>query len=518
MASTSLLTQVDDKKIFDVNQCDFPGIKDCPRSCTVRSEEAIFNISILRASLILEQHLDSKIDLRNLNARRAVTTLPVELLCDIFTKYIEDETEHRDYNAAKKPLVSMKTRADPTILGQVCSVWRETALSFPMLWSTIYVLDPKPSQMFLTRLWLERAGTCPLNLSIEESRSYRYREDANVINELLSLFIARIQHWRAVDFWLPAVCLSSLMTIASQPYKCEKLESASLFVLAPRIMNADVEPKGAGRPSIDVVWRALHSSPLLRRVDWYQAYHTDLPSHAPWGQLTHVDLDFEFDIKTLLGILALCLRVQDVHVNKLSIATKQTSIQHCETIVLSSLHTLSLTTTIEIPQFFQQLTLPSLRTFDLYNQFHEKTPQDYVSVDGLIGLSNCSLERFILNDCYTSEYLLLSCLASGGLQNLTTLSITAQVSDQIIRALAYQMPNGQHEIMPFLKELSVMSTCRTTDGLLSQMVQSRWSTTPWNDSSCRTLKTVWLRFDGKYGLQDDFLLSRMFKAGLKGGK
>ena len=95
-----------------------------------------------------------------------IDQLAVELLCDIFDKFIEEERLVEKPDDATRLLISDNCHSDPMVLGQVCSSWREVALGYTNLWRNILILNPKESQVYLTRQWLKRARRAPLNLAI----------------------------------------------------------------------------------------------------------------------------------------------------------------------------------------------------------------------------------------------------------------------------------------------------------------------------------------------------------------
>ena len=470
-----------------------------------KTKHVAFNVSPLQASCDCERLRYSPSRRVKYNSGLPVNKLPTELLCDIFSKFLEDDREFPDYAPAMGPLVSLHTRADPTILGQVCSWWRNVALSTPALWTNIFILEPKGTQIFRTRLWLERAGNHPLNIAIEDRRSVGY--NLAPLDQILTALTSRQQLWRRVNFFIPSDALKSLLVaITNQPPDFRNLESASLCI-------------GSQQPcqnvSIDTIWKVFHSSPVLYEVDWHCTYYNELLTHAPWAQLTHLNLQSEFGTESLTDMLVSCTKIRALFLFRLSLTTETTKV--LEPIVLENLHTLNLEVEVEPCPLFGRLTLPSLRSLDIrYRYFDSNSPRNIVAFQEFLIRSNCSLERLTFYDEDLDEDHLKAFISSPSLQHVTVLDLQVPISDEIIKSFTRQNNDGYHENMPFLEEMT-LSICTSSDGLLAQMVSSRWTNLTAHKDG-KTLKRVMLNKDGNYGIEDEIGLSKLFSSGLQGSK
>ncbi|KAK6992100.1 F-box domain-containing protein [Favolaschia claudopus] len=85
-----------------------------------------------------------------------VLSLPNEIISEIFIRFLP---------AYPECPVSWGPRS-PTFLTQICRRWREVALSTPALWRALSLSDGLGQQ--LGDLWLDRAGSCPLSLEVDE--------------------------------------------------------------------------------------------------------------------------------------------------------------------------------------------------------------------------------------------------------------------------------------------------------------------------------------------------------------
>ncbi|KAJ6584571.1 hypothetical protein B0H19DRAFT_389669 [Mycena capillaripes] len=88
-----------------------------------------------------------------------ILNLPPEIICEIFTRCLPP------------PHILPSARDAPLLLGQICRRWRSIVLSLPALWSSICVAavlaeSPRAGLLALLDLWLDRAGSSTLSLSI----------------------------------------------------------------------------------------------------------------------------------------------------------------------------------------------------------------------------------------------------------------------------------------------------------------------------------------------------------------
>lgn len=93
-----------------------------------------------------------------------VRNVPTELLAEIFILCLSENWQDRTFD----------TRQAPLLLSSVCMRWRATALSIPLLWSTL-IIDSKKSPrkptplrntLALMTTWLARSSTLLLNIKL----------------------------------------------------------------------------------------------------------------------------------------------------------------------------------------------------------------------------------------------------------------------------------------------------------------------------------------------------------------
>ncbi|KIM43901.1 hypothetical protein M413DRAFT_25419 [Hebeloma cylindrosporum] len=394
-----------------------------------------------------------------------VAELHVELLCEIFERFVEDHLLQPIRDDTPSPLVSRNCRSDPTKLGQVCSRWRKVAINLPKLWSNILIHNPKPSHVYLTDVWLERSGNNPLNLEIYSGRNH----DVGSAIQILKSFIAHLSRWKRFHLHAAIELLSPLSEIILSPEKPLILESVSLvfrglFWYQPKTLE-------------DKIWEYFHRCPTLRQVVWPRNFL----NHAP-SQLTHICARFPCSIEGFLLFLSGCPLIQELNIEDLSLPSNNPpDIAISLPLSLDHLGVLRIYSYNVAPAscFIASLTCPSLESleinhcFDLESSFSNQILQE---LPRFLHRSGCCLQKLDLRVVGTNitDGELTKCLSDSPLQSLRYLHVSMDnLSDRMVGLLSRKSPTGLHEFAPFLEKLE-LPWCATTDGLLANMVSSRW--------------------------------------------
>ncbi|KAJ7236192.1 hypothetical protein C8J57DRAFT_1194449, partial [Mycena rebaudengoi] len=108
-----------------------------------------------------------------------VLMLPVEITSSIFLLCLPSHGR----------VVPSPSRA-PLLLAQICSQWREVALSTRELWSSLYPYSQRDQALrALTQTWFSRAKAAPISLGLPLATTM-----SPALAELVSLFAGQIQH------------------------------------------------------------------------------------------------------------------------------------------------------------------------------------------------------------------------------------------------------------------------------------------------------------------------------------
>ncbi|KAJ7129181.1 hypothetical protein C8R44DRAFT_776102 [Mycena epipterygia] len=91
-----------------------------------------------------------------MSPRCSISAFPVELISEIFLHCMPDEQD-----GLKAHIFSTSYTPISMLLSNICSLWRDIALSTPALWSTLYLdLDKSPSQILMSKKKFKKVIKC----------------------------------------------------------------------------------------------------------------------------------------------------------------------------------------------------------------------------------------------------------------------------------------------------------------------------------------------------------------------
>ncbi|KAF9446965.1 hypothetical protein P691DRAFT_803191 [Macrolepiota fuliginosa MF-IS2] len=278
----------------------------------------------------------------------SLTDLPPEILGEIFNAYVTTPSE--SFLWEEGTVTSTPTGDSPMILGQICSYWRYVVLGMPSLWASICVEYPTPDHIELIRMWLDRAGSCPLDLVLHDWMDSGNRGCSEGTEAILGMFIETSRSWRSIDFVIELRHGSILDSL--EWGACPALESASVCA---RFWDRTV---------LGSFWAKIHQSPVLRQVNWYRMFKDRLPSHAPWAQLQQIKTSSALSDEDVVFILQACpeLASLDIYYTNSTPPPSPTLIIH------DQLNTLILHLISDSTPLFNYVSFPSLRTFHITNE------------------------------------------------------------------------------------------------------------------------------------------------------
>ncbi|KIM39218.1 hypothetical protein M413DRAFT_29402 [Hebeloma cylindrosporum] len=399
--------------------------------------------------------------------------LPVEIICEIFKKFIEDNSQPKD-DMPDKLCKPHFCHSDPTVLGRICSRWRAAAISLRELWSNICIHNPKSSQIPLVNLRLERSANSPLCLTFD----YNLKEDdidLRAAAVILKSFISRLEYWRTIEFQIPFQLLNICEYIAACRLASTPMLQSCVFGFQPS-GGRSYTPGAGFDPCVGAIWKVFYSSPNLRRVHWTGQGVYSLPSDAPFRQLTHVETAFTLSVDEVLSFLnAASLLLEEICIDTIR-QPSETQPDSGTALRLPRLRVLIVHSQGDIAityPLFSRLECPSLQILTLNYECRSRDP-NLPELILFLQRSTCQLDTLKITNTELSDTDLELHLQSPTLQFLRCLWVYQKViSDNVIHLLMNKFGDGSDQVLPRLEKL-FLGFCETTDGLLASMISSRW--------------------------------------------
>ncbi|TFK35006.1 hypothetical protein BDQ12DRAFT_737864 [Crucibulum laeve] len=414
-----------------------------------------------------------------MNVKYRIHSLPVELLSDIFLHYlrIKDDSNSPSYLSAHK-----FSTATPFTLSHVSHTWREITLNYPLLWSSIAIVNPSHWQIPLIRLWIENSGSCPLSISFTQI-SYDTsalcdldfdilspsnpiaRQDIEATDTIMALLVTSSHRWRSVHLDLGEYLPQPLKTLHS---------SSSLPLLQSTILKTKRPSYSCASSAEATLWDVLHLQPSL----WSASLsRSDIEGRCPKSllkRLRNITLYDDFSTEEALDILESCSSIKrlTIHLDN-SMSRSPTSPVQQRMLTLSQLHKLELITSINPEPFLASLTLPSLTSISI-SCYGLKPHTAALAFRSLIERSKCHIQDLALrgNDIPQAEVLIFLSAPTPSVRaiKLETMAITPE----ILLALTETEDKGPEDqfYFPQLRSLSLASL-KAPEWVISQMIKSR---------------------------------------------
>jgi hypothetical protein len=310
---------------------------------------------------------------------RQLPRLPPEILQEIFQETL---------GKFIRPVVDKP----PLLLTSVCSEWRNVAISFPKLWSSVWIstLGNKPALPLLT-LWLERSQSCPLSFQVTERDSFMTRPSR--LRDVLDLYTPHVARWQSIVFILYHLPLEPFQRIMDQG--------------TPLLEDVYLHWTGESQqPVLNAMSRLFESAPHLHRFNTSSDRLT-----VPWSQLTDICIH-SISIGRCLEILQQAQSLVDCRFTCLPTTDSSNFTTTTTLIRLAHLRTLDLT--YEVENLLNPLVLPALRVL------HLSDVKSFKPLLQLLLRSKCPLERLALRVSPPHDEYFLQCLMQVSL-TLTTL-------------------------------------------------------------------------------------------------
>lgn len=474
------------------------------RQCLVDNETRLQQVaSDLAAALSAAARLRQECDdaQTRLSLLAPIWRVPVYIMQEIFFHCLPTDR-----------YISPASTKAPLLLTQVCSSWRNLAISTPMLWSSLFVvLSPfnANERTRLVKLWLGRSGQRALCFNV-----YAPTVDSQ-LHPLLDLLAANIHRLNHLSLTIPSTHLSSVNGIING--NAPLLESVVITLSKGGTAGHPTRPLRITSKSAT----RLRSLSLCFRDQVMQSYSFNM---------THI-LDLNIVQTTLtadqcLQLLAGCPYLKKAQLQVVNTPILEASESKCVT--HHHLNSLEIHSMVSLGSFLDHLILPNLlylMVADASTDLEGSTssivwqPSSFIN---FVGRSQCNITSLRFTQALESDDALISCLRATShslkeLQVSDLRGVTFPITDRVLQLLTiHRPPNPQTPILcPRLETVRFGTCLSSTDGVLAQMLESRWYLTEVGTSEFARPKFMNPRLDVKRNPRDVAMLGKLRAAGLQ---
>lgn len=425
-----------------------------------------------------QEFADVRLTLDKLEALLSpIRMLPMEVIREIFTQCLEVS----NYDCVASISI-------PLYLTHVCSSWRTIAINKPDLWTHISVViendDNKPGWPAIVKLWVERSKELPLSFRIQESDTHNHLKNPNsVFFCILDILTPQSHRWKSVEL------VNRNFQAVGEIEWFRKLPERREF---PVLESLTLQTRKLDTKEATRITEMMRASPRLHTVTWMVKTALSMP-FLPWGQLTHLTLIFISSLGEAQNIVrnSPLLQMLDISIQLLP---AQSDLEGM-TITHTNLRTVYLSCAGNLVPLFDSFTFPNVRDLTIDQILEAHTDQmdgawPHDAFSAFLRRSRCVLQRFVLQNAFFVHEADLIALLRYLSPSLRTLEIDNSdhtcVTDQVLRELTYpemtaDISSGAESenscaavLCPKLEQLKLWGCIGSTDGVLADMVESRW--------------------------------------------
>ncbi|KAF5354811.1 hypothetical protein D9756_005630 [Leucocoprinus leucothites] len=411
-----------------------------------RLEEEIWRVKNVLAQLQGEcRALEGFVDTHRAFLTPARRVYP-EIWAEIF-KYCPRGSKHRRFTEVED---SFDPREGPMVLTQVCSAWRQIAMSTPQLWTTIRLTyrGHNASQQALVRAWVQRSGGLPLTIAVMEAKPTGYPKTYPPLNwsesEVLYELCMSCVRWKDLYLLLPA---SPLPWTGLESIRHELHSLQNLVVHTSR-----------GSLSPDSTVNLFEDAPLLQSItmDHSISFST---IDVPLTQITRLEFSLHkhtpASIDACLLSLDLVPNVQECvfHMGACEPWTTLPMIHHSQlrslTVIVEPLRD---NTQKGLARFFSNISVPNLKSLVVHSVANGRQ-WDHYSIGHFLSRTP-SLETLELKCDNIKANELLEELREAAALTTLTLSVPTRPTEEL---LDYLSSTDAVNLLPFLVQLQSLS-------------------------------------------------------------
>ncbi|KAJ7617860.1 hypothetical protein FB45DRAFT_932836 [Roridomyces roridus] len=261
----------------------------------------------------------------------------------------------------------------PLLVSQICSAWRNIALSTPRLWASIYIVVPGQDKLdrFMEQLalWVFRSGAVPLSISLRFSNT-AFSPLSCDFTPLLNVLVGEARRWGHIEAILPqdiAATLIPMLSAGDLPVlQSMVFRTTGFLYISPASLSLQ-QPYPAlsflATTSLHSLTIPTHSSALQSPISWSTLRHLSIEQGGGWHNplgITHA---------VALTILLQCSSLESCKLSLVRGPAETTGAPVSSSIpyfTLPHLTDLTLLINVQAPadqtRFFRHATLPALRS------------------------------------------------------------------------------------------------------------------------------------------------------------
>ncbi|KAK7018360.1 hypothetical protein R3P38DRAFT_1298338 [Favolaschia claudopus] len=269
--------------------------------------------------------------------------LPAEIVSEVFLNFLPPYPDFPDHTGLLSPI----------LLCQICSFWRQIALSTPALWRAVGIdlrINEDPTTLIqkldVLQTWLSRSGACPLSIRLRYDRNMQVGDSPPSLPQFMDALLPYRLQWEHLDLIMPHELLHRI--------KGEM----------PLLKSLTFGPSEF--PEDDVLSDCFAQAPNLTTAVLGEYF---LPSvmRLPWTQLTSLEgaCLYEHECVQIVALTPALIHF------KAKVVADTSETHHVDPCVCPALRTMILTVgaEAEIANVLNMLTLPALRVLEVPEPF-----------------------------------------------------------------------------------------------------------------------------------------------------
>ncbi|KAF9448853.1 hypothetical protein P691DRAFT_704278 [Macrolepiota fuliginosa MF-IS2] len=384
-----------------------------------------------RLKILVDRHRQGHTKLQQYQAAlSSARVLPPELVRKIFIQC-----------AADLPIDKPPShRTPPLSLTQICSGWRDVALTTPELWSRFMFRVDCPEDVTgfkeLVHLWFRRSHTRPLSLVLSTTC-----QPGAIPNPLLDTLQSYTENIASLDLDIPTPYLSALAEYPQDSFTCLH----SIRFRGTRLDGVEEGGLSLWTPTSSPFQFAPNLTDVFISIPRTRVILEGL--NLPWSQLSSLRLaETIVTSDAMLRVLGLC-----TNLTTCSARLVTNEVITASEITLSSLTFLSLYAEVgELAAFLRYISVPAIKNLSLH--LVPNMTWDPEALIDLVSRSQCQLDQLSFS-CYTidPDMFITLLYAIQGLRTLDMMFVSFMTDDVLER----MTPATVHEDppLPLLKEL-----------------------------------------------------------------